>query len=120
MKLIVIPFRPQLIKAVVRRMIVLDRQSAYAAHADAGFDAGEWSSPAHDQMLDKAQDALLMRLRGPERDIAEEAYRAQMYLSGPELRGWYIQRGLSKPVGPCPCCGVVLPESEHCVTVEIC
>lgn len=50
-----------ILKAVLRRTQKMWADTQYAAHMDAGFDAGEWSGPAHMEMLDERTEEILSR-----------------------------------------------------------
>lgn len=75
-----------MLKAVIRRRLQAMQDSVFAAAADAGFDAGEWSGPAHDEMLNDVLDALLIRFSPPQRAVIERA--EQILLNEGHLPGF--------------------------------
>lgn len=76
------------VRAYVRLQTTIMAELDYAARADAGFDGGEWSGPAHDFIAERTLQALMERVavrfgvtaEQLERALIDATYRETEYL----------------------------------------
>lgn len=67
----------------VRLTLEMYEQHAFAADADAGFDGGEFSGPAHGRMVEHEARKIALRCRVTAYSVTDEINRAS-YDPGPE------------------------------------
>lgn len=59
---------------LVAGLLALHEESEHAAEMDAGFDGGEFSGPAHSEMLEEAERALCSKFGVPYEDAKDALF----------------------------------------------